>query len=94
MSIVSRLLIRRSHCLIHGPFVAIYSLGNDLTYELVKPILDRCTVEQLLRFEKLSPASIALTLSPSFVLTPPLQQHLRNNTPREDIFPIICCNTY
>ncbi|KIM48778.1 hypothetical protein M413DRAFT_437957 [Hebeloma cylindrosporum] len=34
---------------------SIHSLGNDLTYELVKPILDRCSIEQLLRFEKLSP---------------------------------------
>ncbi|PPR00006.1 hypothetical protein CVT26_009287 [Gymnopilus dilepis] len=34
---------------------AIYSLGDDLTYPLVKPILERCTPEQLIRFEQLSP---------------------------------------
>jgi hypothetical protein len=38
-------------------FIAICGLGNDLTYKLVKPILDRCTIEQLLRFEQLSPVS-------------------------------------
>ncbi|KAF9532156.1 RNA polymerase II transcription factor SIII subunit A-domain-containing protein [Crepidotus variabilis] len=33
---------------------AIQSLG-DISYPLVKPILGRCTTEQLLRFEQLSP---------------------------------------
>ena len=34
---------------------AITSLGDDLTYELVKPILERCSAEQLLRLEDGSP---------------------------------------
>ncbi|KDR73581.1 hypothetical protein GALMADRAFT_280740 [Galerina marginata CBS 339.88] len=34
---------------------SIYSLGDDLTYSLVKPILERCTPEQLIHFEQLSP---------------------------------------
>lgn len=37
--------------------LAIYSLGDDLTYSLVKPILERCTPEQLIRFEQLSPVN-------------------------------------
>ncbi|KAF8163538.1 RNA polymerase II transcription factor SIII subunit A-domain-containing protein [Crassisporium funariophilum] len=34
---------------------SICSLGDDLTYSLVKPILERCTTDQLLRFEQSSP---------------------------------------
>ncbi|KAF8912045.1 RNA polymerase II transcription factor SIII subunit A-domain-containing protein [Gymnopilus junonius] len=34
---------------------SIHSLGDDLTYCLVKPVLERCTPEQLIRFEQLSP---------------------------------------
>ncbi|KAJ7940361.1 RNA polymerase II transcription factor SIII subunit A-domain-containing protein [Mycena leptocephala] len=34
---------------------AISSLGDELRYDLVKPILERCTVDQLLRLEQASP---------------------------------------
>ncbi|KAJ7905808.1 RNA polymerase II transcription factor SIII subunit A-domain-containing protein [Mycena olivaceomarginata] len=34
---------------------AISSLGDELRYELVRPILQRCTVDQLLRLEQASP---------------------------------------
>ncbi|KAJ7219542.1 RNA polymerase II transcription factor SIII subunit A-domain-containing protein [Mycena pura] len=34
---------------------AISSLGDGFRYDLVKPILERCTVEQLLRLEQASP---------------------------------------
>jgi len=34
---------------------AITSLGDDLTYELVRPVLQRCSAEQLLRLEDGSP---------------------------------------
>ncbi|KAF8965301.1 RNA polymerase II transcription factor SIII subunit A-domain-containing protein [Flammula alnicola] len=34
---------------------SICSLGDDLTYPLVKPILERCSIEQLLRLEQSSP---------------------------------------
>ncbi|KAJ7775165.1 RNA polymerase II transcription factor SIII subunit A-domain-containing protein [Mycena metata] len=34
---------------------AISSLGDELRYDLVKPILERCTVDQLLRLEEGSP---------------------------------------
>ncbi|KAJ7444831.1 RNA polymerase II transcription factor SIII subunit A-domain-containing protein [Mycena latifolia] len=34
---------------------AICSLGDELRYDLVKPILERCTVDQLLRLEQASP---------------------------------------
>ncbi|KAJ7172203.1 RNA polymerase II transcription factor SIII subunit A-domain-containing protein [Mycena filopes] len=34
---------------------AISSLGDELRYDLVQPILERCTVDQLMRFEELSP---------------------------------------
>ncbi|KAF5381033.1 hypothetical protein D9615_004153 [Tricholomella constricta] len=33
----------------------ISSLGDDLSYDLVKPILERCNAEQLLRIEQASP---------------------------------------
>lgn len=33
---------------------AISSLGDELRYDLVKPILERCTVDQLLRLEQAS----------------------------------------
>ncbi|KAF7295396.1 hypothetical protein MIND_01079200 [Mycena indigotica] len=33
----------------------ISSLGDELRYDLVKPILERCTVDQLLRLEQASP---------------------------------------
>ncbi|KAJ6630538.1 RNA polymerase II transcription factor SIII subunit A-domain-containing protein [Mycena sp. CBHHK59/15] len=35
--------------------VSISSLGDGLRYDLVKPILERCTVDQLLRLEHASP---------------------------------------
>jgi elongin-A len=35
--------------------IAITGLGDDLTYPLVKPILERCSAEQLLRLEHASP---------------------------------------
>ncbi|KAJ7744980.1 RNA polymerase II transcription factor SIII subunit A-domain-containing protein [Mycena maculata] len=38
-----------------GHVDAISSLGDELRYDLVKPILERCTVEQLLRLEQASP---------------------------------------
>ncbi|KAJ7157019.1 RNA polymerase II transcription factor SIII subunit A-domain-containing protein [Mycena crocata] len=34
---------------------AISSLGDELRYDLVKPILERCAVDQLLRLEQASP---------------------------------------
>ncbi|KAJ6463826.1 RNA polymerase II transcription factor SIII subunit A-domain-containing protein [Mycena vitilis] len=34
---------------------AISSLGDEFRYDLVKPILERCTVDQLLRLEQASP---------------------------------------
>ncbi|KAJ7085798.1 RNA polymerase II transcription factor SIII subunit A-domain-containing protein [Mycena belliarum] len=34
---------------------AISSLGDELRYDLVKPILERCTVDQLIRLEQTSP---------------------------------------
>ncbi|KAH9483890.1 Elongin-A [Psilocybe cubensis] len=34
---------------------SIFTLGSDLTYSLVKPILEKCNAEQLSRFEHLSP---------------------------------------
>jgi hypothetical protein len=34
---------------------AITSLGDDLTYDLVKPVLERCDADQLLRLEHTSP---------------------------------------
>ncbi|KAF7338071.1 hypothetical protein MVEN_02031600 [Mycena venus] len=34
---------------------AISSVGDELRYDLVKPILERCTVDQLLRLEQASP---------------------------------------
>ncbi|KAF8809086.1 hypothetical protein BYT27DRAFT_7188168 [Phlegmacium glaucopus] len=34
---------------------SIYSLGEHLSYPLVKPILERCTMDQLHRFESSSP---------------------------------------
>ncbi|KAJ6502266.1 RNA polymerase II transcription factor SIII subunit A-domain-containing protein [Mycena sanguinolenta] len=34
---------------------AISSLGDELRYDLVRPILERCTVDQLLRLEQASP---------------------------------------
>ncbi|KAJ6597195.1 RNA polymerase II transcription factor SIII subunit A-domain-containing protein [Mycena vulgaris] len=34
---------------------SISSLGDELRYDLVKPILERCTVDQLLRLEQASP---------------------------------------
>ncbi|KAJ3480709.1 hypothetical protein NLJ89_g12263 [Agrocybe chaxingu] len=34
---------------------AIYSLGDTLAYPLVKPVLEECSPEQLVRFEQLSP---------------------------------------
>ncbi|KAJ7685443.1 RNA polymerase II transcription factor SIII subunit A-domain-containing protein [Mycena polygramma] len=34
---------------------AISSLGDELRYDLVRPILERCTVDQLLRLEQSSP---------------------------------------
>ncbi|KAJ7286112.1 RNA polymerase II transcription factor SIII subunit A-domain-containing protein [Mycena rebaudengoi] len=34
---------------------AISSLGDELRYDLVKPVLERCTVDQLLRLESASP---------------------------------------
>lgn len=39
--------------------LAIYSLGDDLTYNLVKPILERCSTEQLCRLEEDSPVSLS-----------------------------------
>jgi elongin-A len=35
--------------------LAIATLGDDLSYPLVKPILERCTAEQLLEIEGSSP---------------------------------------
>jgi len=35
--------------------IAISSLGDDLTYKLVKPVLERCSPDQLLRLEHTSP---------------------------------------
>ncbi|KAJ7632832.1 RNA polymerase II transcription factor SIII subunit A-domain-containing protein [Roridomyces roridus] len=34
---------------------SISSLGDELRYDLVKPILERCTVDQLMRLEQASP---------------------------------------
>lgn len=34
---------------------SITNLGDDLTYDLVKPVLERCCAEQLLRLEHASP---------------------------------------
>jgi hypothetical protein len=39
--------------------LAIYSLGEGLTYNLVKPILERCSTEQLCRLEEDSPVSLS-----------------------------------
>lgn len=36
-------------------YLDITSLGDDLTYSLVKPILERCSPEHLLRLEQASP---------------------------------------
>jgi hypothetical protein len=36
-------------------YIAITSLGDDLTFQLVKPILERCSAEQLLLLEHASP---------------------------------------
>ena len=41
------------HCWDH--LQAIATLGNDLSYPLVKPILERCTAEQLFLLEESSP---------------------------------------
>lgn len=37
---------------------AITNLGDDLTYDLVKPVLERCCAEQLLRLEHASPVCL------------------------------------
>lgn len=36
-------------------FIAISSLGDDLRYELIKPILESCNAATLLRLEQASP---------------------------------------
>lgn len=47
---------------------AISSLGDELRYELVRPILQRCTVDQLLRLEQASPVSTTLIGRPPYLL--------------------------
>lgn len=41
----------------HALHLGISSLGDDLTYDLVKPILGKCSIEQLQRLEEASPVS-------------------------------------
>lgn len=43
----------------HVLYLGITSLGDDLTYHLVKPILEKCSIEQLQRLEESSPVSSA-----------------------------------
>ena len=38
--------------------VAITSLGSELSFRLVKPILERCTADQLMRLEEASPVRL------------------------------------
>lgn len=61
---------------------AISSLGEDFRYDLVKPILERCNVDQLLRLEQASPVRITrsqveYTIERWFLST----QYLQKDTP-------------
>jgi hypothetical protein len=60
---------------------AIHSLGEHLTYHLVKPILQRCSVEQLHRFEQSSPVSSFEIQVHIHTLIPIPRQHLQQATP-------------
>ena len=61
---------------------AIHSLGDHLTYPLVKPILQRCSVKQLHRFEQSSPVSSLKSIRISHILIPIIpRQHLQQATP-------------
>ncbi|PPQ68148.1 hypothetical protein CVT25_014074 [Psilocybe cyanescens] len=73
---------------------SIFSLGADLTYSLVKPILEKCNTEQLCRFEHLSPVSPSIHESIVTVINAyaSQQQHLENDTP--EIWKARCFSDY
>lgn len=56
--------------------IAISSLGDELRYDIVKPILERCSVEHLLRLEQASPVC-HFTPRCSNVSHPHFHQHLQ-----------------
>jgi hypothetical protein len=59
------LLVRVTHAFStnqqDSTFLAISSLGSELTFAAVKPILQRCSADQLMLLEEASPVSIQNT---------------------------------
>ncbi len=58
------------------PIVGIVSLGDSVSYELVRPILESCSADHLRRLEDATPVSHSY-LTVTFSLVNAVAQHLR-----------------